>query len=461
MNATELLHQYFDEGLDPALEDVLFEQLSVSHDLRREFAEHLRLQSFIGEDLRNITPPAAVTAAVFAGAGLTAPAAAHAAAGAAFSAPAKLLRAAGAAVAAHLPVIIAALLSALLTSGMFFLFAPAPVLTRDTIAATRIDPVSTLREQPGTRVATIPSAARRTRAAVTSPVASKHLSQARAARTTPNATVDPNAAAGTDAALRLPLASIPAPPAAAPGMADLFAPPPSENTAASVPQQAAPEADIPIQHVAAFPPESFDIESFSSGSSGMRFFQYHNSGTLLKNLVFEMRLLNSRSTPSVDMPHNSHDVFKDMAISAVVKVSDMHAFGLEYGRETFGQEYQSMNARQSVAAGEPVRIVYDPPAPWIPAVVQRNQMLDWYGAVWRLSFPKLGILDFVYPYTRTFIGGTKQGPLAKFRFGIEMYPSNYSMFNFGLEGTLLNYIVEGSWHKTYKLGATFGVAIGF
>ena len=193
----------------------------------------------------------------------------------------------------------------------------------------------------------------------------------------------------------------------------------------------------------------------------MRFFQYHNPGSLLQNLVFEMRLLNSRSYPSVDMPYNSHDVFKDMAISAVVKVSDMHAFGLEYGRETFGQEYQTMTAHESVAAGEPIRIVYDPPAPWIPAVVQRNKMLDWYGAVWRLSFPKLGILDFVYPYTRTVIGGTRQGPLAKFRFGIEMYPSNYSMFNFGLEGSLLNYIVEGTWHKTYKLGATFGVAIGF
>jgi hypothetical protein len=220
-------------------------------------------------------------------------------------------------------------------------------------------------------------------------------------------------------------------------------------------------ADLPIQHVAAFPPESFELDAFSDGVSGMRFFQYRNSGSLLKNLVFEMRILNSRSTPSVDLPHNSNDLFKDMAISAIVKVSDMHAFGLEYGRETFGQEYQSMTAQQSLAAGEPIRIVYDPPAPWIPAVVQRNKMLDWYGAVWRLSFPKLGILDFVYPYTRTFIGGTKQGPLAKFRFGIEMYPSNYSMFNLGLEGTLLNYIVEGSWHKTYKLGATFGVAIGF
>ena len=59
------------------------------------------------------------------------------------------------------------------------------------------------------------------------------------------------------------------------------------------------------------------------------------------------------------------------------------------------------------------------------------------------------------------LGATKLGPLAKVRFGLEMYPTNYSMFNLGLEGTMLNYVVEGSWYKTYKLGVTFGVAVGF
>ncbi|MBL0176145.1 MAG: hypothetical protein IPP94_12900 [Ignavibacteria bacterium] len=485
MNATELLHQYFDEGLDPAHEDVLFERLAASQELRKEFSEHARLHSFISQDLRNITPPAAVTAAVFAGAGLTAPAAAAATAGAASSGPMHAAHSALAVVKGHLPIIATAILSAVMTSGMFLLFSPAPILT--------LPPgqqEARLQQTP-TEAAPI-SADRIARDAENAEPASARIGRARHARTAGPVFADTRAAAqGSGAAvahgamersdrtgdgtppsvaeaahaavtLRPPPADLlPSTVAELPIGADRYSALPADLDIAPAPLKTPTREDIPVQPVAVFPPDAMLADASMDGLSRSHFFQYHSNGDFLSNLVFEMRVLNSRSYPSVDLPYNSHDLFKDMAISAVYKISDMHAFGLEYGRETFGQEYQSMMFFENRDPGEPIRIVYSPPAPWIAAIVQRNKMLDWYGAVWKLSFPKFGIVDFVYPYARTVIGGTRQGPLAKFRFGLEMYPTNYSMFNLGLEGSVLQYIVEGSWHRTYKLGATFGVAIGF
>jgi hypothetical protein len=183
----------------------------------------------------------------------------------------------------------------------------------------------------------------------------------------------------------------------------------------------------------------------------------------LSNLVVELRKYYGTSYPDIDLPHNSHKVFENMAISVVHKANEHHAFGFEYGRENFGREFQ----RSDVALTAPLGVdqtfeqIYTPPTHRITAPQQENRMLDLFGVVWKLSLPEYGLYNVVYPYIRTFFGATKLGPLGKVRAGLEMYPSNFSMLNVGIEGGMLRYTVDDLSYYTAKLNFTFGVAIGF
>jgi hypothetical protein len=105
--------------------------------------------------------------------------------------------------------------------------------------------------------------------------------------------------------------------------------------------------------------------------------------------------------------------------------------------------------------------MFSPPAASMSVETRENRMLDVFGAVWKLSLPDYGVRHFVYPYMRTFVGATRLGPLGKVRLGLEMYPSNFSALNIGIEGGLFRYTVDESAYYTTKVNVIFGVAIGF
>ncbi|MDT8324680.1 MAG: hypothetical protein RRA94_11240, partial [Bacteroidota bacterium] len=73
MQPTELLHRFFDEGLEDSLEDVLFERMAVDAELRREFLQHQKLHHVIQEDVTGITTPSHVSQQLFMSLGLTPP----------------------------------------------------------------------------------------------------------------------------------------------------------------------------------------------------------------------------------------------------------------------------------------------------------------------------------------------------------------------------------------------------
>jgi len=145
----------------------------------------------------------------------------------------------------------------------------------------------------------------------------------------------------------------------------------------------------------------------------------------------------------------------------VYKVTSRHAFGFEYGREAFGRVYQDRAPNTTASVDETLVQLFDPPEPMMMREVRENRMLDLFGAVWKLSLPEYGMFGFVYPYMRSFVGATRLGPLGKVRIGLEMYPSNFSMLNVGLEGGVLRSSVAEKACYTSKLNLTFGVAIGF
>lgn len=172
----------------------------------------------------------------------------------------------------------------------------------------------------------------------------------------------------------------------------------------------------------------------------------------------EMRVMNGSSDPAVDLPAPGNAIFRDMAVSAVYALGTHHALGVEYGRESFGQVYAS--AEQRTPPSPSVRSIANVSAPWLPVVYNENRMLDWVGAVWKLSFADMALFDAVFPYARTVVGATKDGPLGKFRIGLEYAPWRHALFNAGFEGSLLRYSVEGAWYQTTKTGVTVGLAVG-
>lgn len=78
-----MLHAFLDGELDSAHEEVLFQNLSSSPDLRAEMQDNLAIRKAIQHDTDAFTPPAAATAAVFGALGFSIPSASAMAAGAA------------------------------------------------------------------------------------------------------------------------------------------------------------------------------------------------------------------------------------------------------------------------------------------------------------------------------------------------------------------------------------------
>ncbi len=455
MTPSELLHHYLDDGLPPEQEETLFAGLAADPELRAEFSGHIRLNSMIQADIRAVTTPSGLTASLFAGLGLktmSIPGETASAARPPGSMPSRIKR--------LLPHAITAVLTALLTGGALFVYSGSrPMRENGSSSASLQGSNESLRPNRETE-ATFMAAAegqaahrdfvdngpgQKIAARPEMTIALDNLAAMPPSNPPPTVcrsgeTAGPGEAKTTPAGIGIPQ------------------PDPGRNAAALALERSSSIEDVrEIQPLPANAPEPLEIAAVQRS----RILDWNESGGFLSNLIFEMRILNSRSWPDVDLPYNSHDLFKDMAISAVYKISENHAFGVEYGRETFGQEYESMVFLDNAPTEDPIRLVYSPPAPWIAGVVQRNKMLDWYGLVWKVSLPEFGILNFVFPYARALAGATELGPLLKLRTGLEMYPTNYSMFNLGLEGTMLHYSVDGAWNNTWKLGVTFGLAVGF
>ncbi len=420
MSYSDLIHKYFDEGLDGTSEDVLFERMANDADLRKEFAEHMKIHSFVKQDVMHITTPAVVTHGIFEQLGLHIPAVENA-----VGITATWFQRVGTAIAAYVPYAITALMTTSFLIIAYILFF----------------------QPDDQRITTLPEI-----------MQSVPVTQAPQVQTpSPQRAVEERASIKAKTVRSLSSSFIPAFPAIdregafeAETEPSIHASDIAEHHPAEITTTESGEA-FRTKHIADLrenPPES-------------PHFFFSRSSSFLSNFVVEMRMLNSTSQPNVDLPPNASEMFKDVAFSIVYKLSDYHALGVEYGREAFGQEFASINPPQDETTDYNIKRVAPQVQPWIPGIYRRNVMLDWVGLVWKASFPDLGFLNFVYPYGRTVLGGTQEGLLGKMRIGFEIFPTHFSMLNVGVEGTLLKYQIEDVWYQTNKLGWTAGVAIGF
>jgi len=450
MSDSDLLHQYFDEGLESAHEDVLFDRLAANSELRHEFTEHMKLHSIVNSDIMNITTPAAATRDLFASLGLRVPSGraldsstnAHGFSGGFLRSLIWFQKA--------IPLIVTAIVSAALTTGVFLLSdhrdqTPASSPHSEILAhsATHTffahDMTDTKTNARGTGHAVMQLQPAEPILSIASPQVEVGTSSVATAIT---------AMLASEAFAPDTNDTIPAERATSIGNVD----------AAGVPFLWEPSTLHEGRTQSERMQQLFSMAPIPEGPKP-HFFS--PSKSFLENLVFEMRLLNSRSYPQVDLPYNEHAWFKDIAFSAEYKVSDYHALGIEYGRETFGQEFSS---QENIATEETRFTVVQTSTPvysGLPGSYRQNKLLGWYGIVWKLSFPEFGFMNMVFPYARTFVGATGDGPLGKMRLGFEFYPTSFSMMNIGVEGSILRYKVDKVWYQTNKLGVTFGVAIGF
>lgn len=480
MQHTELLHRFFDEGLEESLEDVLFEQMATDAELRGEFLEHLRLHSIIQEDAAGVTTPSHVSQELFLNLGLTPPEHVDTAAP-----PGLRKRVAALAlgmrsfVVQHQRYFYTAALSSLATLLLIFgLNVGTEPSSADEDGSVNTQPGSEIQstqatQSPGTGEHTGAGNMNDVVAAERDHRSTNDASQAErrssiASRTGRSAAGQ--GGSGTVHAGSFASSSVPARQHPASIMResrehdDNLAAADATDEASRAHTTAVSSADaLDLVHARAIALNDVPMALPEERVTERRwhFFQPGPRTNLLSNMVFELQKLVGTSYPNVDLPHNSHKVFENMALSAVYKVTEHHAFGFEYGREQFGREYTSTVVPLQAPLDVSVQEMFTPPASAMTVQTRDNRMLDIFGAVWKLSLPDYGIAHIVYPYMRTFVGATRIGPLGKVRLGLEMYPSNFSALNVGLEGGVFRYTEDDAAYYTTKLNLTLGVAIGF
>lgn len=463
MRNEEILHRFFDEGLDESLEDSLFSRIAVDSELRRQFVEHMKLHSMIQEDVASITTPAHVTQKLFADLGLTLPETAPIQTTSAWTRRAAAVAAAfGTWLLQYRGYIATAVTAAGITAIVFMYTGDSGRVTLPA-AESRVGqqsaPDKVDARNPGTSDVFEPgSSGNRSSHATMLPPGGAAVPPE--LRTEPLATES-----GTrfhDVGSVSAAASVQRPAAVAAMQSDAIAT--RSITDAELPKGIALTSSwrtADDETSAGIAPTPIAV-SQTGIIEPWHFFRPQPGESILSNLVFELRKQYGESYPEVNLPHNSHKVFENMALNVVYKSTDHHAFGFEYGREDFGQKYDRMVPVQQFRSQDPNLVqIGVPDETSTMAEFQERRMLDVFGAVWKLSLPEYGILGMVYPYMRTFVGATKQGPLGKVRVGLEMYPSNFSMFNVGIEGGMLRYSVEQTSYYSAKLNYSFGVALGF
>ncbi|MBR9978271.1 MAG: hypothetical protein KFH87_09300 [Bacteroidetes bacterium] len=494
MQHTELLHRFFDEGLDEPLEDVLFGQMALDPELRREFLAHLKLHSIVQEDMAGITTPSHVSHALFTSLGMapevTVPPSALARMR---QGTAMTLLGLRSLVVEHRRYLYTAVFSAIATS-VILLGVMGVYSSTDSVTDATATGALAVEAGPGTEIRArtpAPRAGSNATAEQTFSATGDGGSEAGLAVVASPSRPEMKQTSARDVSVTLAGVAGSGAGSAIFGRSDLtinadrsalgdYAVSPAVEPVRETSSQrtlgdALPHS-LPVNSVrtasdhlqeramqAVFDAEEVAIAETPPHDAPWMFSQPRPYSSVLSNLVFELRKYYGRSFPDIDLPHNSHKVFENMAISVIYKTTEHHAFGFEYGRESFGREFQrtDVSSQSSLTFDPSYEQVYEPPPQWVAGPQREHRMLDLFGAVWKLSLPEYGVFDIVYPYMRSFVGATKLGPLGKVRAGLEMYPSNYSALNIGVEGGMLRYTVDGMVYYTTRLNFTFGVAIGF
>ncbi|MFN8359435.1 MAG: hypothetical protein U0264_05915 [Candidatus Kapaibacterium sp.] len=397
----KLIHDYLDGTLDSSSEDILFAELSVNQDVRREFQTQTRLNAAVQKDMSRTTTPVEATQAVFASLGFALPQADT------DTPPVPLpIPPAAAGDSGMWPKILyTALFSSALTALFFLWWSPRETDTHLLMAEILKRP------QPATRPLTSEITDRNALTMVEIPAA-----PARNAVREPRVIASEVYNSGENSS-HAPATEVGDAPAVLTMSAAYIQP------SSPMVQNIAPQNSSPLY-----------ATSFSSAESIV-------PNELLGLTVQTNGISQLRSLPDFTDTPASLPVLSNLSASVLYALSEHHALGLAGGREVFHQDFTRENGGQTFA-------------------YRQSPSLWWYGVAYRYSLGDVGIKG-VNPFAQGFIGWAQNGPIGKISTGIRYTPEERISFVLAAEGSLLVYPVGSTYFQTQKLGITYGMSINF
>ncbi len=165
-----------------------------------------------------------------------------------------------------------------------------------------------------------------------------------------------------------------------------------------------------------------------------------------KNIFFTIRGIVAKSFPDPDIvPKGTEKLFSNLSAGLYFTQWDNIKFGIEFGNEIFGLNYQNMK--------DGIEFTYE-----------QKPNLYWAAVGVDYTVPKeLMQIPNIYPFTTILAGGSQiGGPLLKGLFGLRYRPfnSNFEIY-LATEGTLLFYQNQKKNFLSRKFGLTYGMSVIF
>lgn len=156
--------------------------------------------------------------------------------------------------------------------------------------------------------------------------------------------------------------------------------------------------------------------------------------------ILSFKRINTKSEPNVDNLNSNESFFDNFVLTAIYRLDDNNAVGLQYGRERFGQEFDILvNGKTHVQSQNPV--------------------LNYAALTYRLSVNPEIFESIFTPYFQTSAGLSTIGPVAKMSLGSSIrLMDGLSVFG-EIDGAALWYNVNDKIYNTLKYGVNYGISV--
>ncbi|MDQ1267092.1 MAG: hypothetical protein QG635_2245 [Bacteroidota bacterium] len=151
--------------------------------------------------------------------------------------------------------------------------------------------------------------------------------------------------------------------------------------------------------------------------------------------------LSSNSVQDVGLPTNSDSWLRNFGIGAYYKLSPSHSIGIEFGNESFSQQFITTQSGK-------------------PDNFRQNPNLFWYGIAYRFTIRDM-FGDIIQPFGQLFAGSAEVGALVKPELGMNLRLYQNVSMSAALHWGILIYNVEGNYYNSEKFGLTWGLNYSF
>jgi hypothetical protein len=168
------------------------------------------------------------------------------------------------------------------------------------------------------------------------------------------------------------------------------------------------------------------------------------SDLLPKSYLFELNLIgiNSNYTYPNVVLNNSSPIQYTYNITAYYAINENHKLGVSYGKEQFPQQFN-----RNIDGKNYQQI--------------QNPYLNYYGVDYKYIPTEIFSQSYVLPYINLLGGATSVGPLAKLQLGGEISIFKRLALTAGIENSLLFYNVDNIIYSTNKVNFVYGINLKF